>query len=152
MKKLEHSLFVKELDALKKSIKLQRSSITEEELAILAKHPLVSLQSHTVTHPVLINCSQETLNWELTESKKYLEDKTRKEVFAFSYPNGDVDDREVKAAENAGYRIAFTTKPTVIDTTNPGNMFLIPRKAVNTFGGKYENFAKIIGFWQKIIK
>lgn len=70
---------------------------------------------------------------------------------AFSYPNGDVGDREVKAVENAGYKIAFTTKPTVIDTTNPGNMPLIPRKSINTLRGKYENLAKIIGIWQKAL-
>ena len=135
---------------LKKEIKLQRSSITVDELAILAKHPLVSLQSHTVTHPILTNCSKETLDWELVKSKKYLEENTGKEVFAFSYPNGDVGEREIKAVENTGYKIAFTTKPTLIDTTNPENMFLIPRKAINTLGGKYENLAKIIGIWQKV--
>ena len=150
MKKLEHSKFIEELENLKKDVKLQRSSITEEELAVLANHPLVSLQSHTVTHPILTNCSPETLDWELVESKKHLEKNIGKEVFAFSYPNGDVGDREVKAVEKAGYRIAFTTKPTAINTTNPGNMFLIPRKAINTNGGKYENLAKVIGIWQKI--
>lgn len=152
LKFLKHSQFVKEIARLKKNIKLQRSSITEDELAILAKHPLVSVQSHTVTHPILINCSQETLDWELVESKKYLEEKIGEKLIAFSYPNGDFSDREVKAVEKAGYKIAFTTNPAAIDTTNPGNLFLIPRKAINTFGGKYENIAKIIGVWQKIKK
>lgn len=149
MKKLEHSKFIEELEILKKEIKLERSSITEDELDVLAKHPLVSLQSHTVTHPILTNCSQETLDWELLKSKKYLEENTGEEVFAFSYPNGDVGDREVNAVEKAGYKIAFTTKAHKIVTTSPGNLYLIPRKAINTLGGKYENLAKIIGVWQK---
>lgn len=149
MKKLKHSDFLNELAILKRSIKLQRSSITEEGLATLAKHPLVSIQSHTVTHPVLINCSQKTLDWELTESKKYLENKVGESIIAFSYPNGDFGEREVIAVENAGYKIAFTTKAHKIVTTSPGNLYLIPRKAINTLGGKYENLAKIIGVWQK---
>ena len=152
MKFLKHEQFKKELEILKKEIKLQRSSITEEELKVLEKHPLVSLQSHTVTHPILINCSQETLDQELIDSKKYLEDKTGERLLAFSYPNGDFGEREVKAVENAGYKIAFTTKAKAIDTTSPGNIFLIPRKAINTYGGKYENLAKIIGVWQKMKK
>lgn len=149
MKQLEHSEFIKELAILKRSITLQRSSITEEGLATLAKHPLVSIQSHTVTHPVLINCSQKTLNWELTESKKFLENKVGKDIIAFSYPNGDFGEREIKAVENAGYKIAFTTKAQKIDTTSLDNIYLVPRKAINTLGGKYENLAKIIGVWQK---
>lgn len=152
MKKLEQEEFIKELSILKSNIEMPRSSITEKELAILVKHPLVSIQSHTVTHPILINCSQDALDKELVESKKYLEEKTGEEIYAFSYPNGDVGDREVESVEKAGYKIAFTTKPTVIDTTNPGNLFLIPRKAINTNGGKYENLAKIIGVWQKFFK
>ena len=152
MKKLEHSKFIEELEILKKEIKLQRSSITEDELAILAKHPLVSLQSHTVTHPILTNCSKETLDWELVKSKKYIEENTGKEVFAFSYPNGDVGEREIKAVENSGYKIAFTTKDCKINTTSLDNLYLVSRKAINTLGGKYENFAKIIGIWQKVFR
>lgn len=152
MKKMEEKTFYQELSQIKAKNKLLRSSITENELIEISNHPLISIQSHTVNHPILINISQKTLDKELIESKKYLEDKTKKDVFAFSYPNGDFGDREVKAVEKAGYRIAFTTKPSVIDTTNPGNIFLIPRKAINTYGGKYENLAKIIGLWQKIKK
>ena len=150
MKLLEHNQFVNEVQKLKQTIALQRSSVTEEELQILIAHPLVSIQSHTVTHPILINCSQKTLDRELVDSKKFLEDRTGEQIIAFSYPNGDVGDREVVAVENAGYKIAFTTKSTAINTAEPGSMFLIPRKAINTLGGKYENLAKIIGFWQKI--
>ena len=62
MKLLEHSQFTKEVLKLKQTIALQRSSVTEEELQTLIKHPLVSIQSHTVTHPILINCSQVTLD------------------------------------------------------------------------------------------
>lgn len=149
MKKLEHSEFLKEINILKSNIKLQRSSITEDGLKTLKKHPLVSIQSHTVTHPILINCSQKTLDWELVESKKYLENKVGENIIAFSYPNGDFSEREIKAVENAGYKIAFTTKAHRIDTTSLGNLYLIPRKAINTLGGKYENLAKVIGVWQK---
>lgn len=148
MKSLKEDAFYEELAQLKAKHQLERSSITEEELIRMSKHPLISIQSHTINHPILINSSQETLDKELVESKKYLEDKTQKEVFAFSYPNGDFGNREVKAVENAGYKIAFTTKATKINTANIKNLLLVPRKAINTYGGKYENLAKVIGTWQ----
>ena len=80
--------------------------------------------------------------------KAFFEGKTEIEIKVL----GDFGEREVKAVENAGYKIAFTTKAKAIDTTSPGNIFLIPRKAINTYGGKYENLAKIIGVWQKMKK
>ena len=148
MKKLEEKIFYKELELLKKKIKLKRSSITEEELIMFSKHPLVSIQSHTVNHPILINSSKEILDKELVESKKYLEEKTGKDIIAFSYPNGDFGKREVECVKNAGYKIAFTTKPDIINTTEVEDLLLVPRRAINTNGGMYENLAKILGIWQ----
>ena len=148
MKFLEEKSFYKELAQLKANHQLERSSITEDELIAMSEHPLISIQSHTVNHPILINCSQETLDKELVESKRYLEDKTQKRIFAFSYPNGDFGEREVKAVKNAGYKIAFTTKANKISATDIENLLLVPRKAINTNGGKYENLSKITGTWQ----
>lgn len=150
MKKLEQREFLKELSLIKSDIELRRSSITEEDLDILVKHPLVSIQSHTVTHPILINCSQETLDKELIESKKYLEEKTGEEIYAFSYPNGGFGLREVKAVKNAGYKIAFTTKPDILDTTTVDDILLVPRRSINSLDSLYVNLARIKGIWQKI--
>lgn len=151
IKKLPYAQFKEVVSEIKTKCNLIRSAINESELEKLIKHPLVSVQSHTVTHPILTNCDMATLTYELSESKKYLEEKLKKEVIAFSYPNGNVGMREMEAVKKAGYKIAFTTQPINIDIGKT-NIFLVPRRAMNTYGGKYENIAKILGIWQKFIK
>lgn len=151
MKKLPYNIFRDKVSSLVKTRRLQRSSIDETELKILVLHPLVSIQSHTVTHPILINCDDETLERELRNSKKYLEDVSHNEIMAFSYPNGDVGEREVSAVKRAGYKLAFTTKAEKV-VVGHTNILMIPRMAMNTYGGKYENISKILGLWQMLLK
>lgn len=151
MKMLPYDEFCEAVNGMKIRCTLDRSAVDETELQKLINHPLVSIQSHTVSHPILTNCPDAVLEYELSESKRFLEDKTKGDVIAFSYPNGDVGDREKNAVKKAGYKLAFTTQAHNIglDTIDE---FLIPRMAMNTWGGKYENFSKILGIWQKIIK
>lgn len=151
LKKMKYADFVKEIDILKSRSLCERSSMTEQDLAGLALNPLVSIQSHTMSHPVLTNCPDDVLEYELTQSKKILEDKLGREVFAFSFPNGDYGEREMEAVKKAGYKIAFTTEPRIIDISDRIDLFSLPRMAVNTDGGYYENLSKIIGVWQRIV-
>lgn len=154
MKKLPYNQFKEEMTVLLNSQRMERSAINEMELHKLMRHPLVSIQSHTVTHPILTNCDDITLEWELAESRKYIEkfsSNNKKEVIAISYPNGNFGVREVTAVKNAGYKIAFTTEPKQVDVKNI-DIYLVPRIAINTYGGKYENISKIYRIWQKIVK
>ncbi len=61
-----------------------------------------------------------------------------------------VCERELDAVKKAGYRIAFTTEARNIDLKRE-DLFLVPRMAINTYGGYWENLAKVTGIWQKII-
>lgn len=151
LKKSPYNVFKDNISSLESSQLLQRSSINETELTRLIQHPLVNIQSHTVTHPILTNCDDDVLKYELTESKKYLEEISHNSIYALSYPNGNVGEREVLAVKQAGYKLAFTTRAETIDVAHT-NIFLIPRMAMNTFGGKYENISKILGLWQKFVK
>lgn len=150
MKKLPEAEFYTQLSVIKNGMEMERSSLTEEELKEFAKHPLVTIQSHTVNHPVLTNCTDETLEMELVESKRTLEDLIGKTVDVFSYPNGNVSKREIKALKASGYRYAFTTEAKEFDVVNY-NPYLLPRMSLNTLGGKYDNLAKLTGIWYKFI-
>lgn len=86
---------------------------------------------------------------ELRESKKCLEEWMGYSIDVFSYPNGNVGSREIEALKANGYNYAFTTSPTNFDINNI-NAYLLPRMAMNTTGGKYENLSKIMGVWQKV--
>ena len=146
MKKLKEKDFYKTLNELKNGMIMERTSMNIDELKKFTKHPLVTIQSHTVNHPILTNCTDETLRTELTESKRKLEEITGETIDVFSYPNGNVGEREINALKEAGYRYAFTTE-TLKFNIGQMNPYLLPRMAMNTNGKKYENLAKLTGIW-----
>jgi peptidoglycan/xylan/chitin deacetylase (PgdA/CDA1 family) len=71
----------------------------------------VEIGAHTVSHPLLVYEDDATMKRELEESKRSIEERLRKPVRAFAYPNGDWDERVRKGVVRAGYRCAFTTRP-----------------------------------------
>lgn len=149
MKKMPEKEFYAKLKDIKQSVKIDRTSMTIEELLAFSQHPLVTIQSHTVNHPILTNSSPSTLYSELKESKRILEEITGATVDVFSYPNGDVGSREIKALIETGYKYAFTTKGDQFKMSEV-NHLLLPRMAMNTNGGKYDNLAKLTGIWYRV--
>jgi peptidoglycan/xylan/chitin deacetylase (PgdA/CDA1 family) len=69
----------------------------------------VRIESHTVTHPILPNVSENHLSFELKNSKKRLEEVLNRRVEHFCYPNGSLNKNVQTAVENAGYKCAVTT-------------------------------------------
>ncbi|QQS47191.1 MAG: polysaccharide deacetylase family protein [Acidobacteriota bacterium] len=68
----------------------------------------VAVGSHTMTHPILTNISEQRLARELQGSKARLEEVLGRRVEQFCYPNGDNDQRVRRQVEAAGYRGAVT--------------------------------------------
>lgn len=141
-KKLPYEEFYTQLDRAKRTISLKRSSMTLYELKDIARHPLVSIQSHTVNHPILTNVPTVVLRNELVQSKQILEDLCGNEIFAFSYPNGSLSERETSEASKI-YKIAFTTEQRHISIYD--NIYLLPRVALT--GDYYRDLLKIYGVW-----
>jgi peptidoglycan/xylan/chitin deacetylase (PgdA/CDA1 family) len=71
--------------------------------------------SHTCSHGNLLHMGQEQQRFELCESKKRIEEQTKRRVQAFSYPCGKYDDDVKKAVCDAGYDFAVTTESGVND-------------------------------------
>jgi peptidoglycan/xylan/chitin deacetylase (PgdA/CDA1 family) len=71
----------------------------------------LEVASHTVSHPILTNVTDEQLARELSESKERLQVILGHQVDSFCYPNGGQDGRVRRAVERAGYRCAVTTRP-----------------------------------------
>lgn len=69
----------------------------------------VEIGSHTVTHPDLTDIDATSLAWELTESKRRLEDITGRSITSFCYPFGRFNGAAAEAVEAAGYDLARTT-------------------------------------------
>lgn len=80
------------------------------QIAAAAREGL-SIQSHTVTHPVLANVDDTRLRHELVQSRDTIASITGVAPELLAYPNGtwkDFGAREVAEARAAGYRAAMT--------------------------------------------
>jgi peptidoglycan/xylan/chitin deacetylase (PgdA/CDA1 family) len=72
---------------------------------------LVDFQAHTISHPLLPEVDDEQARREIAEGKAILEDRLGCEVSCLCYPAGRHGRRETALADEAGYRLAVTTRP-----------------------------------------
>lgn len=70
---------------------------------------LVTIGSHTLTHPILTTIDDEALAHEIVDSRRLLEERLGRTVDLFCYPNGSMDER-VRAVVQRTYRAAVTTE------------------------------------------
>ena len=66
---------------------------------------IVTIGSHTLTHPILPSLSAAQIETELRDSRRMIEGKLARPADFFSYPNGDVDERALSAVRRY-YRAA----------------------------------------------
>lgn len=71
----------------------------------------ISIQSHTLSHPILPMCDDSKAEVEISKSKIDLEKKFGIKVDYFSYPNGDYLPRDVDICRRSGYLAAATMDP-----------------------------------------
>ena len=62
----------------------------------------IEIGSHTMNHPILSKISKEHLSNEISESKRYIEDKLDHPVHTFCYPNGMPEDINENVIEDVG--------------------------------------------------
>jgi len=73
--------------------------------------PLVTIGSHTVTHPFLSGVPENAASRELAESRERLEEWLQRKINLFSFPYGDFNEELVGNCRAAGYERVFTTLP-----------------------------------------
>ncbi len=72
----------------------------------------INFGSHTISHPILSREDEQSIEYELVESKRLLEEKMGQEIKGFAYPNGSADDYNdtvLKYVNKAAYQHACTT-------------------------------------------
>ena len=67
--------------------------------------------SHTISHPHLTQLKSEEKQFEISNSKKRLEDLIQKQVDFFCYPYGEYDQESVLLVEQSGYLGACSNRP-----------------------------------------
>ena len=75
---------------------------------------VVTIGSHTLSHPILTSLAPDEVDLELRESRTVLEHQLQREVKDFCYPNGDLDDDTVRVARRY-YDSAVTVEPGSLD-------------------------------------
>ncbi len=82
--------------------------LTREELQKLASHPLITVGSHSFHHLHLSSLPEDEVRFELSESKKLLQEMIGKTVDLLAYPYGDCNKMVEKLSEQCGYAAAWS--------------------------------------------
>jgi len=98
------------------------------ELREMADSGLMDIGSQTVTHPILSSVTDEESWWELTESRRQLEEATGRTVRSFCFPNGmpgDYRPSQVRQLVDAGYACSVVAHFGLV--SSGANPYLLPR-------------------------
>ncbi len=86
-----------------------RSHVSWQQLKEMAADPLITIASHTISHPRdLRELPDDKLQKEVQESKRVLEEQLGIPIRYFTYPEGKYDKRVAEQARQVGYQAALT--------------------------------------------
>jgi len=124
---------------------IAESVLGPEQISALDKN-LVTIGSHSVSHPFFPKLTNEDTRIEFSRSKMNLEQITGRPVEAFSFPYGAFTPQQVELARQAGYQRVYTTQPTL--ATGKMNGFVLGRIDVKPTDWVLEIFLKVHGAYR----
>jgi peptidoglycan/xylan/chitin deacetylase (PgdA/CDA1 family) len=104
---------------------------------------LITLGSHTNTHPHLSQIDQDIAREEIEGSRRTLQTLTGSKILHLAFPYGDHDASTVELCKAAGYNYVFSVVPNAVDTENSG--FVRGRVKADPFDWSLEFFLKCHG-------
>jgi peptidoglycan/xylan/chitin deacetylase (PgdA/CDA1 family) len=108
-----------------------------------------TIGSHTLSHPMLSQASEELAYTEMAESRIGLENATGEPVWALAYPFGDAESvgvREPELARRAGFQCAFVNT----ESETGDAYFAVPRIHVSSRTSVAELEAHVSGFYRSL--
>jgi len=108
---------------------------------------LVTIGSHTASHPFMPGISEEDSRRELLESKATLERLLNCEIATFSFPFGGFSPRLIEICRETGYRRVFTTLPVFAFAEDPDE-FAVGRVRVDPTDWFVEFRLKLAGAYR----
>lgn len=114
-----------------------------DEVVRLDHEGTLRFEAHTVTHPSLLACDDETARAEIADSRTELEARLGRPVTAFAYPAGLFGDRERRLVAEAGYRAAVTCEPGV--NVRDTDRFALRRRQIDSRDRLIDFRAKVGG-------
>jgi peptidoglycan/xylan/chitin deacetylase (PgdA/CDA1 family) len=107
---------------------------------------LITVGSHTETHPMLPNICREAAYREIVGSKQKLEALLGRGIDLFSFPFGGFNSEAVALCKEAGYRQVFSTLPYL--AFRESNEFLVGRVRVDPTDWPLEFYLKFAGAYR----
>ena len=118
----------------------QEIVMSKEQL--LGLPALISVGSHTLTHPDLVKLSEQAAAHEIAESRRKLESLLQRPVTTFSFPHGEFNSSLVDQCRQAGYERVFTISPAVVRGSAD---YVVGRVAADPWDWNLEFRLKILG-------
>jgi peptidoglycan/xylan/chitin deacetylase (PgdA/CDA1 family) len=103
---------------------------------------LISIGSHTLTHPKLTSLSEVEARRELYQSRVRLEGLLKRKITTFSFPYGAFDGKLVEWCREAGYKRVFTTLPVAFSDPEE---FVVGRVKADPTDWPLEFHLKVLG-------
>ena len=132
-------------------------AMTWDQVIECANSSDIEIGSHTVNHVRLAHSKNDTISFELSESKRRIESKTGKLCPHFCFPNGAWNYDSVKLLRNHGYQSAVTSDSG--SNKQGSNVYTLKRYSVPnksteldalfTITGIYDFKSKLSGFFKK---
>jgi len=88
--------------------KNRKNFLSDLEIKELAS--IQEIGSHTVSHPNLTKIPQQSIHYELFESKKWIEDIIQGHTHSLSVPGGSINSKVIKTALEVGYKLIGNSK------------------------------------------
>jgi peptidoglycan/xylan/chitin deacetylase (PgdA/CDA1 family) len=107
---------------------------------------LITLGSHTITHPALPSISEVQAKSELADSRTKLEALLGRKIELFSFPYGAFEEKMIRWCKEAGYERVFTTLP--YWAFGDGNEFVTGRVSVEPDDWSIEFYLKLYGAYR----
>ena len=107
---------------------------------------LVTIGSHTCSHPFLPSVDQEDAAHEITRSRIQIEVLLGREIELFSFPFGGFNEQLVEICRGAGYRRVFTTLPQFAFVNS--DEFVVGRVRVDPTDWPLEFRLKLVGAYR----
>ena len=119
--------------------------MTETQLDMASRHPLVDIGLHTCTHASLAAHDSRMQQHEIQACEQYLETHTTRHQPLISYPYGGYNDHTIAVIKEQGLAGAFTTEAQAV--TSNTDILRLGRFQVKNWDG--ETFEKQLSDWIK---
>ena len=101
--------------------------LSEKQIKELSLHPLCTIGSHTISHPMLSKLTEQQQEDEITGCKQWLENLLNKKIDIFAFPFGSYNKSTLLILQKSGITLSFAGWGGPIRTDKEYNLLKIPR-------------------------